>query len=120
MLRFNFIFFQVQHIFKDVDGTTYLLWKTDDNSVGSKTTRLWGQQIAIKSGSVSLLGTRKQLMDSSGLWWVQSFIAGGSLIEGPELIHRGDYYYLFCECRPSLLHVALYVCYAVNYWTLLF
>ena len=87
----------MQHIFKDVDGTTYLLWKTDDNSVGSKTTRLWGQQIAIKSGSVSLLGTRQQLMDSSGLWWVQSFIAGGSLIEGPELIHRGDYYYLFCE-----------------------
>ena len=22
-------------------------------------------------------------------------IAGGSLIEGPELVHRGDYYYLF-------------------------
>ena len=87
----------MQHIFKDVDGTTYLLWKTDDNSVGSRTTRLWGQQIAIRSGSVSLLGTRRQLMNSSGLWWVQSFIAGGSLIEGPELIHWGDYYYLFCE-----------------------
>eukprot|EP01047_Picozoa_sp_COSAG01_P043381 COSAG01_NODE_3847_length_5644_cov_25.352209_8_plen_40_part_00 len=34
-------------------------------------------------------------MDSSGLWWVESFVAGGSLIEGPELVHRGGYYYLF-------------------------
>ena len=84
-----------QHIFHDIDNKTYLLWKTDDNSIGSKTTRLWGQEVRITVGQVDLLGERKMLMDSSGLWWVTSFIRGGSLIEGPELIHHGDYYYLF-------------------------
>jgi beta-xylosidase len=85
-----------QHIFLDEDGKTYLLWKTDDNSIGSRTTRLWGQEVRIVSGSVSLVGSKKELMDSSGLWWVDSWISGGSLVEGPELIHiQGGYYYLF-------------------------
>ena len=74
---------------------TYLLWKTDDNSVGSTTTRLWGQEVRLSAGKVDLLGQRRLLMDSSGLWWVESFVSGGSLVEGPELVRRGEYYYLF-------------------------
>jgi hypothetical protein len=34
-------------------------------------------------------------LHSSGLWWVTSWVDGGSLVEGPELLKRGDYYYLF-------------------------
>jgi arabinan endo-1,5-alpha-L-arabinosidase len=75
--------------------TRYLRWKTDDNNVGLKTTRLWGQELAIAPGNVKQLGNRTELMDSSGLWWVESWVSGGSLAEGPELIFRGGYYYLF-------------------------
>ena len=84
-----------QHIFRDMDNKTYLLWKTDDNSVGSKTTHIWGQEVHISVGKVELLGERKMMMDSSGLFWIDSWIEGGSLVEGPELIHHGGYYYLF-------------------------
>jgi hypothetical protein len=72
-----------QHIFKDpTDGKTYLLWKTDDNSVGAKVTRLWGVEVAISWDSVKLLGARKQLMDR-WVWWV-GYLGGwcSRLVEG--------------------------------------
>ena len=84
-----------QHVFRDDDGESYLVWKTDDNSVGSLTTRIWAQRVQIAPKNVTLLGRRRELLDSSGLWWVVSFIKGGSLIEGPEIVRRGRYYYLF-------------------------
>jgi beta-xylosidase len=31
----------------------------------------------------------------SGLFWVDSFVAGGALVEGPEIVQHGGYYYLF-------------------------
>ena len=34
-------------------------------------------------------------MDSAGLWWIDSWVAGGSLVEGPEVVYHGGYYYLF-------------------------
>lgn len=34
-------------------------------------------------------------MDSTGLWWVDSWVSGGSLVEGPEIVKRGSWYYLF-------------------------
>eukprot|EP00966_Prymnesium_polylepis_P259053 5983395-Prymnesium_polylepis.1 len=85
-----------QHVFRDDDdGRTYLVWKTDDNSVGAKTTRLWMQEIVVGVSNVSLAGERRMILDSSGLWWVDSWVDGGSLIEGPEIVRHGDYYYLF-------------------------
>jgi len=94
-----------QHTFRDDDGTTYLIWKTDDNSVGANTTRLWGQRLLVAAHNVSLLGEKHLLLESDGLWWVTSWVAGGSLIEGPEIIKHGDYYYLFFAagkyCQPS-------------------
>ena len=37
------------------------------------------------------------VMDSEGLhlWWVDSWIEGGSLIEGPQVIKREGVYFLF-------------------------
>eukprot|EP00040_Diaphanoeca_grandis_P011441 m.58659 g.58659 ORF g.58659 m.58659 type:complete len:518 (-) comp22594_c1_seq1:81-1634(-) len=84
-----------QHIFRDPNGSTYLLWKTDDNSVGSKVTRIWGQEVKVEWRSVVLIGQRHELLDSSGLWWATSWVAGGALIEGPEVIQRNGFYYLF-------------------------
>ena len=84
-----------QHVFRDDDGATFLVWKTDDNSVGATTTRLWAQQVEVAPHSVTLRGARRQLLNSSGLWWAPSFVAGGSLIEAPEVIKHGGYYYLF-------------------------
>lgn len=84
-----------QHIFEDTDGKTYLVWKTDDNSVGMKYTRIWLQQVSFSNGTVSQVGSSRVLMDSTGLWWIDSWVSGGSLIEGPEIIKAGAYYYLF-------------------------
>lgn len=85
------------HIFRDADDRTYLLWKTDDNSIGMPYTRLWAVEVGITPGNVTLLGNPKTVMNSTGLWWVSSFIKGGSLIEGPELLRHEElgYYYLF-------------------------
>lgn len=82
-------------IFEDQDGRTYLIWKTDDNNVGSPTTRIWSQEITFNATAVSLAGSPRVILDSTGLWWVDSWVSGGSLVEGPEVIRRGEYYYLF-------------------------
>jgi len=82
-------------VFQDVDGRTYLLWKSDDNSVGSTTTHIWMQETVFSNGSLTLLSYPKVIMDSTGLWWIDSWVEGGSLVEGPELINEGEYYYLF-------------------------
>lgn len=31
----------------------------------------------------------------SGLFWVDSFVPGGALVEGPEIVQHDKYYYLF-------------------------
>lgn len=83
-------------VFEDpTNGRTYLVWKTDDNSVGSTTTRIWLQELSFKQGTVTQVNAPKVIMDSTGLWWIDSWVPGGSLVEGPELIHTNGYYYLF-------------------------
>ena len=32
-----------------------------------------------------MIGEPTMVMDSAGLWWVTSWIEGGSLIEGPQV-----------------------------------
>jgi hypothetical protein len=82
-------------IFTNDDGKTYIIWKTDDNNVGSTTTRIWLQEVSFKGVSVTLLGSPRVIMDSTGLWWVDSWVNGGSLVEGPEIVKRNGFYYLF-------------------------
>eukprot|EP01031_Cornospumella_fuschlensis_P043869 gene43869-53641_t len=82
-------------VFEDSDGKTYLIWKTDDNNVGSPTTRIFLQQISLANGTVAQLSSPRQILDSTGLWWVDSWVQGGSLVEGPEMIKRNGMYYLF-------------------------
>ncbi len=82
-------------VFTDSDGRTYLVWKTDDNSVGSTTTRIWAQQLVFANETVAQVGSPVVLMDSTGLWWVDSWTEGGSLVEGPEVVLHNNMYYLF-------------------------
>ena len=58
-------------------------------------TRLWAQEMEFGELSVTMLGEPTMVMDSEGLWWVDSWIEGGSLIEGPQVIKREGVYYLF-------------------------
>ena len=94
-----------QHIFRAANGSTYIVWKTDDNSLQKKITRIWAQEIIIADGAVRLVGPRVQILDSSGMWWVTSFVQGGSLVEGPEIVEHGGWFYLFfaagCFCQES-------------------
>jgi beta-xylosidase len=82
-------------MFTDVNGKTYLVWKTDDNSVGSAVTHIWAQELSFANDTMTQIGAPVVLMDSTGLWWVNSWVAGGSLVEGPEVVKVGAYYYLF-------------------------
>jgi hypothetical protein len=92
-------------IFVDDDGNTYVTWKSDDNAIGDTVTRLWGQSCSITDGGVTLIGDRSLLLESSGLWWVTSWVDDGGLVEGPQLVRRGQFYYLFFAsgryCRPD-------------------
>ena len=83
------------HVFRDTDGKMYLFWKTDDNSVGLKATRLFAQEIAVTAKEVTLVGDKQEVLDSTGMYWVTSWVDGGSLIEAPEVVKHGAYYYLF-------------------------
>jgi beta-xylosidase len=87
------------HVFADpVSGNHYLVWKTDDNNAGMSYTRIWAQQITFSFDSqfrVNQIGRPAVILDSTGLWWSTSWISGGSLIEGPEIIYVAPWYYLF-------------------------
>lgn len=86
-------------IFRDDDGKYYMVWKTDDNSQGDRNTRLWGQEILVTTAGLALKGgtVPRKLLDAAtpNQWWVDSWVANGALVEGPELIKKGQYYYLF-------------------------
>lgn len=87
------------HVYQEVDesGTTryYLLWKSDDNNAGDLVTRLWMQEVVFRNKRPRVQGAAQVLLDSTDLWWVGSWEAGGGLIEGPEIVKEGGYYYLF-------------------------
>ena len=84
-----------QNIFLDDNGQTYIIWKTDDNAVGSLVTRIFAQEVVFGNYSVALVNEPREIMDSTGLWWVDSWVEGGTLVEGPEIVKRGEWYYLF-------------------------
>ena len=55
-----------QHIFRDTNGSTYIVWKTDDNSLQEKLTRIWIQEIVIdaRTGTVQQIGEPLKILDS--------------------------------------------------------
>ncbi|MDE0805540.1 MAG: glycoside hydrolase family 43 protein, partial [Acidimicrobiales bacterium] len=71
--------------FVDVDGSLWLHWKSDENSVG-QASRLWAQPLS-PDGS-RLMGRPTAILDVDARW-------EGPLVEQPELVHHAGRYTLF-------------------------
>jgi len=69
----------------DADGTRYLIWKEDGNS-RNKPTPLWIQKLS--GDGLKLVGEMKEILRNDTDW-------ERNLIEGPAVIRRGDFWYLF-------------------------
>jgi beta-xylosidase len=73
------------HFFEAPNGTRYLLWKPDSNAIGQQTSiRIQ----PLTSDGLSLTGSPTTLLVNDRAW-------EGNLIEGPWMIHRNGFFYLF-------------------------
>ncbi len=73
------------HFFEAPNGTRYLLWKPDSNAIGQQTSiRIQ----PLTSDGLSLTGSPTTLLVNDRTW-------EGNLIEGPWMIHRNGFFYLF-------------------------
>jgi beta-xylosidase len=70
-----------------LSGRLYLLWKSEDNSIG-KSTHIWGQQLAVDGLRFAPGTAPVMLLTESAAW--QS-----PLMEGPTVVRSGATYYLF-------------------------
>ena len=75
------------HHFYDIDGTPYLIWKTDGNAVGKESSVLIRK---INKDGISFHSSAPitRLIKSTLVW-------ERLIVEGPWMIHRDPYYYLF-------------------------
>jgi xylan 1,4-beta-xylosidase len=69
----------------DEKGERYMLWKNDGNSRGEPTF-IYAQKLS--EDGLKLIGEMKQLIRNDQPW-------EGSLIEGPDVIKHGEYFYIF-------------------------
>lgn len=71
--------------FTDTEGVRWLVWKNDGNSVRKPTT-IWIQRLS--DDGLKLVGERREILTNDTPW-------EGAVVEGPFVLRRGDYYYLF-------------------------
>ncbi|HEV7890666.1 MAG TPA: family 43 glycosylhydrolase [Pyrinomonadaceae bacterium] len=76
----------------DEQGRRYLLWKEDGNSV-SKPTPIWAQQLS--DDGTRLVGERKELFHNDQPWEKHPTLPYGDLVEGPTVVRRNGWFYLF-------------------------
>jgi xylan 1,4-beta-xylosidase len=76
----------------DEQGRRYLLWKEDGNSV-SKPTPIWAQRLS--ADGTRLVGERQELFHNDQSWEKHPTLPYGDLVEGPSVIRRGGWFYLF-------------------------
>ncbi|HVU99923.1 MAG TPA: glycoside hydrolase family 43 protein, partial [Verrucomicrobiae bacterium] len=69
----------------DEHGQRYLLWKEDGNS-RHQPSILWAQ--ALTDDGLTLMGEPKELLRNDTPW-------EGAVVEGPFVLRRGDWFYLF-------------------------
>ena len=69
----------------DEKGQRYLVWKEDGNS-RNLPTPIWAQRLS--ADGARLVGERKELIRNNAPWEAQ-------LVEGPFIVRRGDWFYLF-------------------------
>jgi xylan 1,4-beta-xylosidase len=63
----------------------YLVWKEDGNS-RRQPTIIWAQQLT--SDGLKLIGEPKEILRNDAPW-------EGAVVEGPFVVHRGEWFYLF-------------------------
>jgi xylan 1,4-beta-xylosidase len=76
----------------DENGRRYLLWKEDGNSV-SKPTPIWAQPLS--ADGTKLVGERKELFHNDQAWEKHATLPYGDLVEGPAVIRRNGWFYIF-------------------------
>jgi beta-xylosidase len=69
----------------DENGARYLVWKEDGNSRKLPTV-IWAQRLS--EDGTQLVGDRKDLVRNDAPW-------EGAVVEGPFVLRRGDWFYLF-------------------------
>jgi xylan 1,4-beta-xylosidase len=69
----------------DEQGRRYLVWKEDGNSK-KQPTPLWAQRLSPEG--TALVGPRQELLRNEAPWEAH-------LIEGPFILRRGDWFYMF-------------------------
>jgi beta-xylosidase len=74
-------------VFTDPSGTTVLLWKSDDNAEGRKTS-LWARPLTADGVSFARSSVPVRLLTQTARWQAPA-------IEGPSMVRSGDTYYLF-------------------------
>ena len=74
--------------FTDADGTTYLIWKSDDNAdvTGTELTNVYAQPLS--AGGLALLGQPTRIFGPDEPWQ-------GRIVEAPDLVEVGGVYWLF-------------------------
>ena len=84
----------------DENGTRYLIWKEDGNSRGAPTP-IWAQPL--NADGTRLIGQPTELIHNDAAW-------EGGVVEGPFILRRGDWFYLFYSgngCCGKHCHYAL-------------
>lgn len=76
----------------DEQGRRFLLWKEDGNSV-SKPTPIWAQQLS--PDGTRLVGERQEIMRNDQPWEKHATLPYGDLVEGPAIVRRGGWFYMF-------------------------
>ena len=71
--------------FTDAKGVRWLIWKEDGNSK-KLPTPLWIQRL--RDDGIAFVGEKKEILRNDVPW-------EGAVAEGPFVLRRGDYYYLF-------------------------
>lgn len=71
---------------RDENGKFFVVWKEDGNSV-NKPTPLWAQEF--DNVNYKLIGEKKEILRNDPASWE------GNLVEGPYIMRRGEYFYMF-------------------------
>ncbi|HYO63287.1 MAG TPA: family 43 glycosylhydrolase [Pyrinomonadaceae bacterium] len=76
----------------DERGRRYLLWKEDGNSV-QKPTPIWAQPLS--PDGTRLVGRRQEILRNTEPWEKHATLPYGDLIEGPAVVRRNGWFYMF-------------------------
>jgi beta-xylosidase len=76
----------------DERGRRFLFWKEDGNSV-SKPTIIWVQRLS--PDGTRLVGERREMLRNDQPWEKHATLPYGDLVEGPAIVRRGGWFYMF-------------------------